>query len=75
MLVGIPKEIFPGENRIAVIPSGIQFLTDAGCALTLFPKWIFKDSQRHAQSSPQRHLAQTTQRLHAREAGIDSRLF
>lgn len=30
MLVGIPKEIYPGENRVAVIPSGIQFLIDAG---------------------------------------------
>ena len=30
MLVGIPKEIYPGENRVAVIPSGIQFLTNAG---------------------------------------------
>lgn len=30
MLVGIPKEIYPGENRVAVIPSGIQFLTGAG---------------------------------------------
>ena len=35
MLVGIPKEIFPGENRIAVIPSGIQFLTDAGFAVVV----------------------------------------
>ena len=30
MLVGIPKEIYPGENRVAVIPSGIQFLINAG---------------------------------------------
>lgn len=30
MLVGIPKEIYPGEDRVAVIPSGIQFLTNAG---------------------------------------------
>lgn len=30
MLVGIPKEIYPGENRVAVIPSGIQNLTAAG---------------------------------------------
>jgi NAD(P) transhydrogenase subunit alpha len=28
--VGIPKEIYPGENRVAVIPSGIQILTKAG---------------------------------------------
>ncbi|MEE2732320.1 MAG: Re/Si-specific NAD(P)(+) transhydrogenase subunit alpha [Pseudomonadota bacterium] len=30
MLVGIPREIYPGENRVAVIPSGIQILTGAG---------------------------------------------
>lgn len=30
MLVGIPKEIYPGENRVAVIPAGISSLTDAG---------------------------------------------
>lgn len=30
MLVGIPKEIYPGENRVAVIPAGISQLTDAG---------------------------------------------
>lgn len=30
MLVGIPKEIYPGENRVAVIPAGIPQLTDAG---------------------------------------------
>ncbi|MCG8537963.1 MAG: Re/Si-specific NAD(P)(+) transhydrogenase subunit alpha [Pseudomonadales bacterium] len=30
MLVGIPKEIYPGESRVAVIPTGIQQLTDAG---------------------------------------------
>ena len=30
MLVGIPKEIVPGENRVAVIPPGIQVLTGAG---------------------------------------------
>jgi len=30
MLLGIPKEIYPGENRVAVIPSGIQVLLNAG---------------------------------------------
>ena len=30
MLVGIPREIYPGENRVSVIPSGIQILTGAG---------------------------------------------
>lgn len=30
MLIGIPKEIFPGENRVAVIPDGISQLKEAG---------------------------------------------
>lgn len=30
MLVGIPREIYPGENRVAVIPPGIQILISAG---------------------------------------------
>src|SRR5690554_1281982 len=30
MLIGVPKEIYPGETRVAVIPAGIQFLTNAG---------------------------------------------
>ncbi|TNC93090.1 MAG: NAD(P)(+) transhydrogenase (Re/Si-specific) subunit alpha [Thalassolituus sp.] len=30
MLIGIPKEIFPGENRVAQIPAGIQTLLNAG---------------------------------------------
>ena len=30
MLIGIPKEIFPGENRVAQIPAGIQALLSAG---------------------------------------------
>jgi len=29
-LIGIPKEIFPGENRVAQIPAGIQTLLNAG---------------------------------------------
>ena len=30
MLIGVPKEIYPGEARVALIPSGIQTLLDAG---------------------------------------------
>src|SRR5690606_23103637 len=30
MLIGIPKEIYPGECRVAVIPAGIQALAKAG---------------------------------------------
>ena len=30
MLIGVPKEIFPGEARVALIPSGIQMLIDNG---------------------------------------------
>jgi NAD(P) transhydrogenase subunit alpha len=30
MLIGVPKEIYPGENRVALIPSGIDALISAG---------------------------------------------
>ncbi len=30
MLVVVPKEILPGENRVALIPSSISMLTKAG---------------------------------------------
>jgi len=30
MLIGIPKEIYPGEARVAIIPSGVQALLDKG---------------------------------------------
>ncbi len=30
MLIGVPKEILPGENRVALIPSFISTLTQAG---------------------------------------------
>lgn len=30
MLIGVPKEIYPGEARVALIPSGIQALLDNG---------------------------------------------
>jgi H+-translocating NAD(P) transhydrogenase subunit alpha len=31
MIVGIPKEIFPGERRVALIPASIPVLKKAGC--------------------------------------------
>lgn len=30
MLIGVPKEIYPGEARVALIPTGIQTLLNAG---------------------------------------------
>lgn len=30
MLIGVPKEIYPGENRVALIPVGIHALLSAG---------------------------------------------
>ncbi|MEN9465221.1 MAG: transhydrogenase, subunit alpha part 1, partial [Pseudomonadota bacterium] len=30
MLIGVPKEIHPGENRVALIPAGIAALQKAG---------------------------------------------
>jgi NAD(P) transhydrogenase subunit alpha len=30
MLIGVPKEIYPGENRVALIPSGVEILVSAG---------------------------------------------
>ena len=30
MLIGVPKEIYPGEARVALIPAGIQTLLNAG---------------------------------------------
>ena len=29
--VGVPKETFPGERRVAVVPATISSLTKAGC--------------------------------------------
>lgn len=30
MLIGVPKEIYPGENRVGIIPAGVQTLVKAG---------------------------------------------
>ena len=35
MLIGIPKEIVPGENRVAIIPSGIDALLAAGFSVVV----------------------------------------
>src|SRR5438132_498594 len=31
MIVGVPKETFPGERRVALIPASIPTLAKAGC--------------------------------------------
>lgn len=31
MIVGVPKEIFPGERRVALVPASVPRLTKAGC--------------------------------------------
>ena len=30
MRIGVPKETFPGESRVALVPGGIAALTKAG---------------------------------------------
>jgi NAD(P) transhydrogenase subunit alpha len=37
MIAGIPKETFPGEKRVALIPAGVQTLTKAGLEVILEP--------------------------------------
>lgn len=31
MIVGVPKESYPGERRVALVPAGVPMLTAAGC--------------------------------------------
>jgi NAD(P) transhydrogenase subunit alpha len=33
MIVGVPKELFPAERRVALIPHAIEFLKKAGCSV------------------------------------------
>ncbi len=33
MKIGVPKESFPGERRVALVPGGLAALTAAGCAV------------------------------------------
>jgi NAD(P) transhydrogenase subunit alpha len=35
MLIGVPKEIFPGERRVALVPGVIPNLTKAGCEVVI----------------------------------------
>src|SRR5579885_135487 len=35
MLIGVPKEIFPGERRVALVPGVIPNLTKAGCEVAI----------------------------------------
>jgi NAD(P) transhydrogenase subunit alpha len=37
MIAGIPKETFPGEKRVALIPAGVQTLTKAGLEVLVEP--------------------------------------
>lgn len=33
MIIGVPKEIFPGEQRVALVPAALPNLTKAGCEI------------------------------------------
>ncbi len=35
MMVGVPRESFPGERRVALVPAGVATLTEAGCTVLL----------------------------------------
>ncbi|HET8647486.1 MAG TPA: Re/Si-specific NAD(P)(+) transhydrogenase subunit alpha [Vicinamibacteria bacterium] len=35
MIVGVPKEIFPAERRVALIPASVPALKKAGCTVTV----------------------------------------
>jgi len=37
MIVGVPKEIFPGERRVALVPAVIPTLVKAGCEVLVEP--------------------------------------
>jgi len=37
MIAGIPKETFPGEQRVAIVPAQVQSLTKLGCEVLLEP--------------------------------------
>ena len=38
MIVGIPKETFPGERRVAIVPSVVPLLTKAGLDVLIEPE-------------------------------------
>jgi len=31
VIIGIPREIFPGERRVALVPAAVPALVKAGC--------------------------------------------
>src|SRR5512134_1014431 len=35
MLIGVPKEIFPGEQRVALVPAVLPSLSKAGCEVLM----------------------------------------
>jgi NAD(P) transhydrogenase subunit beta len=53
MLIGVPKEIYPGENRVAIIPSDIVASLNGigGAASLLVPSANYLESQQPAEMS------------------------
>jgi NAD(P) transhydrogenase subunit alpha len=37
MIIGVPKESYPGERRVAMIPAAVPLLTKAGCEVLIEP--------------------------------------
>src|SRR2546427_1734365 len=35
MIIGIPREIFPGERRVALVPAAVPTLVKAGCEVVV----------------------------------------
>ena len=35
MIIGVPKEIYPGERRVALVPMVIPILAKAGCEVVI----------------------------------------
>src|SRR2546427_4951377 len=35
MIIGIPREIFPGERRVALVPAAVPALVKAGCEVVV----------------------------------------
>ncbi|HMH01440.1 MAG TPA: hypothetical protein VK555_08500, partial [Terriglobales bacterium] len=35
MIIGVPKEIYPGERRVALVPMVVPILTKAGCEVVI----------------------------------------
>jgi len=35
VIIGVPKEIYPGERRVALVPMVVPILTKAGCEVLI----------------------------------------